>query len=82
MGDTQYSSAMQSAITRAEICAQFRNDVKIFCVLHDIHIKKLAKDSGVKYSSLLDATTGRSTGYEVIPIVREYMESVDRSSQN
>ena len=38
-------------------------------------VKELAEAAGVKYTTLVETTTGRCAGIELIPAVRAFMES-------
>ena len=42
--------------------------------------KELADAAGVKYTTLVEATTGRCAGHQLIPLVRDFMrEYMSRS---
>ena len=41
-------------------------------------VKELAERSGVKYTTLVETTTGRCAGHQLIPVVREFMENFSR----
>lgn len=51
----------------------FGQEVAIFTAKTGLKIKELAKLTGVKYGTMIDCTTGRTPGHEVVPKVREYM---------
>lgn len=37
-------------------------------------VKELAERSGVKYTTLVETTTGRCAGHQLIPAVRKFMQ--------
>ena len=37
--------------------------------------RELAAGAGVKYSTLVEATTGRCAGHQLIPIARDFMQN-------
>ena len=39
---------------------------------------EVAERSGVKYTTLIETTTGRCAGHQLIPIVREYMANYEQ----
>ena len=43
-------------------------------------IKELAKEAGVKYTTLVETTTGRCAGHDLIPVVREYMQNYQKEA--
>lgn len=51
----------------------FGVEVANFCAEVGMSKRDLAEKSGVKYSTLLDCTIGRSTGYELVPKVQAFM---------
>lgn len=53
----------------------FGIEVRVFTAQTGMTIKELADAAGVKYATLIEAGTGRCAGHEVIPIVRQYMDS-------
>lgn len=59
---------------------QFGVDVRVFCARHGLRIRELARQSGVKYYTLMDTMTGKTPGTELMPKVREYMNSMDELS--
>lgn len=50
-----------------------------FAATHGKTIKEIAEETGVKYSTLVEATTGRVAGHKLIPIVREYMRTLEET---
>lgn len=53
----------------------FGIEVRIFAAQKGMTLKELAEASGVKYTTLLETTTGRCAGYDLIPTVREFMQN-------
>ena len=51
----------------------FGIEVSIYCAQTGMTKRELAQDAGVKYTTLVEATTGRCAGHQLIPIVRDYM---------
>lgn len=51
----------------------FGIEVRLFTAQTGMTVKELAERSGVKYTTLIETTTGRCAGHQLIPIVREYM---------
>lgn len=51
----------------------FGIEVSIFCAKTGMSVKDLAEKAGVKYSTLIESTTGRCAGHQLIPIVRQFM---------
>lgn len=45
-----------------------------FCARNGITYKQVAAAADVKHSTLVECTTGRCAGHELIPKVRRYME--------
>ena len=82
MDGLPYSPAVRDAVTRAEKCAIFRDDLKISCIRHNKRIKEVAVESGVKYYSFLDTMSGKISGHEIIPKVSEYMKAKETLAQN
>lgn len=58
---------------------EFGIEVKVFTARTGMTVKELAKKSGVKYTTLVETTTGRCAGYQLIPIVRKFMEEYTES---
>lgn len=52
----------------------FGVQVDLFRAQTGINIKELADMAGVKYTTLIDVTTGRTAGHEVVPRVEKAME--------
>lgn len=51
----------------------FGIEVRVFTAQTGMTIKELANAAGVKYTTLIETTTGRCAGHQLIPIVRQYM---------
>ncbi len=52
----------------------FGVEVRVFTAQTGMTVKELAGNAGVKYTTLVETTTGRCAGHKLIPIVREYMK--------
>jgi len=57
----------------------FGLEVRTFTGKYGITIKQLAAEAGVQYSTLVDTTTGRCAGHDLIPIVRNFMNEHEDS---
>lgn len=53
----------------------FGVEVSIFKAQTGMTAKELADAAGVKYTTLVEATTGRCAGHQLIPVVRNFMQS-------
>ena len=53
----------------------FGIEVRVFTATTGMNMKELADNDGVKYTTLVETTTGRCAGIELIPKVREYMQN-------
>lgn len=53
----------------------FGIEVRVFTAQTGMTVKELAEASGVKYTTLVETTTGRCAGHQLIPIVRNYMKN-------
>lgn len=51
----------------------FGIEVRVFTAQTGMTVKELADAAGVKYTTLIETTTGRCAGHQLIPIVRKYM---------
>lgn len=51
----------------------FGIEVRIFTAQTGMNMKELAENAGVKYTTLVETTTGRCAGRQLIPAVRRYM---------
>ena len=51
----------------------FGFEVRLFTAQTGMTVKELAERSGVKYTTLIETTTGRCAGHQLLPIVRENM---------
>lgn len=56
----------------------FGIEVRLFTAQTGMTVKELAERSGVKYTTLIETTTGRCAGHQLIPIVREYMANYEQ----
>ena len=56
----------------------FGIEVRIFTAQTGMTVKELASAAGVKYTTLVETTTGRCAGHELIPTVRRYMQDYQR----
>lgn len=59
----------------------FGIEVRTFTARTGMTVKELAMRSGVKYTTLVETTTGRCAGHRLIPIVRKFMEEYDEIRQ-
>ena len=53
----------------------FGIEVRVFTATPGMNMKELAANAGVKYTTLVETTTGRCAGIELSPKVREYMQN-------
>lgn len=51
----------------------FGVEVRVFTAQTGMTVKELAEAAGVKYTTLIETTTGRCAGHQLIPAVRRYM---------
>ena len=68
------------AAYRTKPKTDFGIEVKVFTAQTGMTIKELAANSGVKYTTLIETTTGRCAGHQLIPVVREFMENYQREA--
>lgn len=66
------------AAYRTKPKTDFGIEVKVFTAQTGMTIKDLAANAGVKYTTLIESTTGRCAGHQLIPVVREFMENYQR----
>lgn len=66
------------AAYRTKPKTDFGIEVKVFTAQTGMTIKELAANAGVKYTTLIESTTGRCAGHQLIPVVREFMENYQR----
>lgn len=64
--------------TRVKPKTDFGIEVRVFTAQTGMTVKELAERSGVKYTTLVETTTGRCAGHQLIPVVREFMENFSR----
>lgn len=53
----------------------FGIEVRVFTAQTGMTVKELAERTGVKYTTLVETTTGRCAGHQLIPVVREFMQN-------
>lgn len=58
----------------------FGIEVRVFTAQTGMTIKTLAELAGVKYTTLVETTTGRCAGHQLIPVVREFMENYQKEA--
>ena len=51
----------------------FGIEVRVFTAQTGMTVKELAEKAGVKYTTLVETTTGRCAGHQLIPTVRDFM---------
>ncbi len=51
----------------------FGVEVRVFTAQTDMTVKELARQAGIKYSTLVETTTGRCAGHQLIPVVRKFV---------
>lgn len=52
---------------------EFGIEVRVFTAQMGMTVKELAEKAGVKYTTLVETTTGRCAGHQLIPTVRRFM---------
>lgn len=52
---------------------EFGIEVRVFTAQTGMTVKELAEKAGVKYTTLVETTTGRCAGHQLIPTVRHFM---------
>ena len=52
---------------------EFGIEVRVFTAQTGMTVKALAEKAGVKYTTLVETTTGRCAGHQLIPTVRRFM---------
>lgn len=52
---------------------EFGIEVRVFTAQTGMTVKELAEKAGVKYTTLVETTTGRCAGHQLIPTVRRFM---------
>lgn len=58
----------------------FGVEVSVFKAQTGMSIKQIADGAGVKYTTLVEATTGRCAGHQLIPAVRAFMQNYMEAS--
>lgn len=56
----------------------FGVEVRVFTAQTGMTVKELAAAAGVKYTTLVETTTGRCAGRQLIPVVREFMQNYQK----
>lgn len=59
----------------------FGIEVSVFKAQTGMSSKELAEAAGVKYTTLVESTTGRCAGHKLIPIVRDFMRDYLQRSE-
>ncbi len=65
-------------VNRTKPKTDFGIEVRIFTGETGMNMKELAENAGVKYTTLVETTTGRCAGRKLIPMVRQYMNDYRR----
>ena len=52
---------------------EFGIEVRVFTAQTGMTVKERAEKAGVKYTTLVETTTGRCAGHQLIPTVRRFM---------
>ena len=52
---------------------EFGIEVRVFTAQTGMTVKELAEKAGVKYTTLVETTTGRCAGHQLITTVRRFM---------
>lgn len=60
----------------------FGVELSMFCAQHGLTYKDVADGAGVKRSTLIDTTSGRCAGAQLIPRVRQYMAEYNARAGN
>ena len=60
---------------------EFGIEVKLFTARTGMSVKELAERAGVKYMTLVETTTGRCAGHDLIPVVREFMNNYEAGAE-
>jgi len=56
-------------------------EITFFSKQYGVTLKQIAEDCDLNYHSLLQATTGRIAGHEIIPKVKSYIETYKAARQ-
>ena len=59
----------------------FGIEVRVFTAQTGMTVKELAERAGVKYTTLVETTTGRCAGHQLIPVVREFMQNYRKEEE-
>lgn len=62
-----------NAPKRTKPKTDFGIEVRVFTAQTGMTVKELAENAGVKYTTLVETTTGRCAGHQLIPTVRAFM---------
>lgn len=55
----------------------FGIECRLFTAQTGMSLKELADQAGVKYTTLVETTTGRCAGHQLKPIVRKFMATYE-----
>jgi len=61
---------------------EFGLELLNFCASHGLTYKDVASGAGVKRSTMIECTTGRCVGHELIPKVRQFMSDYEARTAN
>ena len=61
--------------------AVVEEQIKVITLPEKLTIKELADKADVKYTTLLETTTGRCAGHDLIPVVRDFMQRYQQRAQ-
>lgn len=61
---------------------EFGVELLTFCAAHGLTYKDVATGAGVKHTTLVECTTGRCAGHELIPKVRQFMADFEARAAN
>lgn len=53
---------------------KFGVELSVFAARTGLTLKEVAEKSGVKYTTLIETSTGRCAGHELIPKVEKFMQ--------
>lgn len=67
--------------SRTKPKTDFGIEVRVFTAQTGMTVKELADKAGVKYSTLVETTTGRCAGHQLIPIVRDFMQNYTKRTE-
>ena len=70
-----------SAPKRTKPKTDFGIEVRVFTAQTGMTVKELAEKAGVKYTTLVETTTGRCAGHQLIPTVRDFMAAYQQGKE-